>query len=39
MSTALRNRYVSAALKERRSILAGELRQLEQEIRCKAEAQ
>ncbi len=38
MSTALRNRYVSATFKERRSILAGELRQLEQEMRTKAEA-
>ncbi len=28
MSTALRNRYVTAALKERRAILAGELQQL-----------
>ena len=38
MSTALRNRYVTAALKERRSILAGELRHLEQQIRLATDA-
>ena len=40
MSTArvLRNQYVVASLKDRRSLLAGELRQLESQARLKAEA-
>ena len=36
MSTPLRNRYVTAALKERRSTIAGELRELEDQAKVKA---
>ena len=37
MSPALRNRFVTASLKERRSLVAGELREIEQAAKRKAE--